>query len=274
MPEFEDMDAGTLGRALRMVHEHAGITMTCAKQSMLQSRLRPRLRLLNIGSYAQYLRRLGQDEAERQVFIDVVTTHHTAFFRTPRIWRYFGEVFLPAFAARHADKPLRVWSAATSSGEEACTIAMCCEEFSRRQPGFSYQVSATDISVDVVERARAGDYGGTSVAAFHEAQPELFMRYNALGTEKRFRLPQAVRERIDFSAHHLFRPPHWTESFDVIFLRNVLIYFNPDDVRTVLRNIAPALGANGVLIIGEAESLTGVDVPFQFMQPQIYRRTA
>lgn len=274
MPEFEDMDAPTLRRALDLVRKHTGITMTPVKKSMLQSRLRPRMRVLNIGSYEAYIHRLCEDNQERQPFIDAVTTHHTAFFRTPRIWQYFREDFLPAWAESHAGRPLRAWSAAASTGEEACTIAICCEEFRRQKPGFRYEITATDISADVLERARSGEYMGASAAAFQAAQPELFERYNALETSGRFMLAAPVRNHISFSVHNLLGTSPWQDSFDLIFLRNVLIYFKPEDVRTVVRNVAPALRGQGMLLIGEAESLTSLDVPFQFVQPQIYRRTS
>ncbi|HJV52596.1 MAG TPA: protein-glutamate O-methyltransferase CheR [Noviherbaspirillum sp.] len=274
MPEFEDMDAPTLRRALHLVREHTGITMTPVKQSMLQSRLRPRMRLLNIGTYEGYIHRLCEDEQERQPFIDAVTTHHTSFFRTPRVWHYFRDAFLPAWAERHAGRPLRVWSAAASTGEEVCTIAVCCEEFRRQQPGFNYEITATDIAADVLERARCGEYTGASVTAFRASQPELFERYNALAAADRFMLAAPVRNRIRFSIHNLLQASPWPDAFDLVFLRNVLIYFKPDDIRGVVRNIAPALHEHGLLIIGEAESLTAMDVPFQFVQPQIYRRTS
>ncbi|GAB3443402.1 protein-glutamate O-methyltransferase CheR [Massilia solisilvae] len=273
MPEsFDDMDASTLQSALDLVRRHTGISMSMAKRSMLQSRLRPRMRQLKLASYESYLQLLANDERERQPFIDAVTTHHTAFFRTPRIWQYLSDVFLPAWWEQHPERPLQVWSAAASTGEEACTIAICCEEFRRHHPGFRYQITATDIAAEVLERARRGEYAGSAVTAFQAAQPELFARYNALETRDRFMLGNAVRERISFSVHNLLQASPWEDAFDVVFLRNVLIYFKPEDVVAIVRKVAPALHARGVLMIGEAESLTSLDVPFQFEQPQIYRR--
>jgi chemotaxis protein methyltransferase CheR len=112
MPEFEDMDAATLRDVLRVVREHTGIDMVEAKKTMLQARLRPRMRSLQLGSYAEYLRRLRDDPSEQQRFIDVVTTHQTSFFRTPKVWQYVREQFLPDWAERHPGRSLRVWSAA------------------------------------------------------------------------------------------------------------------------------------------------------------------
>ena len=274
MPEFADMDPATLRHALELVRRHTGIGMGPAKKSMLQSRLRRRMRALRLDSYEDYLRRLEQDEGERQPFIDTVTTHHTTFFRTPRVWQYVREQFLPPWIERHGGATLRAWSAASSSGEEACSIAICCEEQRRRHPALNYEISATDIAGDVLEQARAGAYAGNSVQAFRAAHPQLFDHYNCLGSDERFMLAPPVRERIGFSLHNLLEPSPWRDRFDLIFLRNVLIYFKADAIETIVRNIAPALRDDGILIIGEAESLAAKNVPFTFVRPQIYRRTS
>ncbi len=272
MPEFEDMDTATLRRVLVLVHEHTGVTMAEAKKAMLQSRLRPHLRRLKLGRYGDYVAVVQGDETERRRFIDSVTTHQTSFFRTPKVWQYFSEQFLPAWAAAHGTRPLRLWSAAASTGEEACTAAICCEEFRRQRPALRWELMGTDISAEVLAQARAGDYEGRAVAAFRAAQPELFDRYNAAGSAQRFRLADAPRSRISFAVHHLLQACPWPQRFDLVFLRNVLIYFKPDDVLRVLRHVAEGLRPQGVLVIGESESLTALDVPFEFILPQVYRR--
>lgn len=121
MSEFPDMDAATLRQALDLVRRHTGVTMVPAKQSMLQTRLRQRMRALKLDSYEAYLKRVQEDESEWQSFIDAVTTHHTSFFRTPRIWRYLREEFMPGWLERHPRGALRVWSAAAIS----CSCATC-----------------------------------------------------------------------------------------------------------------------------------------------------
>lgn len=272
MPDYVDMDTATLRHALDLVHRHTGVTISPAKQSMLQSRLRQRMRALRLASYEDYIRRLGEDGSELQPFIDVVTTHHTTFFRTPRIWQHVREDFLPAWVERHPRKTLRAWSAAASSGEEACTIAICCEELRRQHPDFSYEITGTDIAADVLAHAGIGEYTGKTAGAFRAAHPDLFERYNCLGATERFQLDATVRQRIAYCTHNLLDACPWRDRFDLIFLRNVLIYFKKDVIESVVRNIAPALREGGLLIIGEAESLAAMDVPFQFVRPQIYRR--
>lgn len=270
MREFDDMDAVTLRRVLHLVREHTGIAMVDGKKTMLQARLRPRIRSLKLASYAEYVQVLSDDESEQQPFIDAVTTHHTTFFRTPKVWQYFRDVFLPRWIERNRDRIFRAWSAAASTGEEACSIAICCEELRRQQPGFNYEILATDISTDVLAQARLGQYSGSSVDAFRASDPLFFTRYNVAPSADQFELSAPLRSRITFSPHNLLASSPLKEHFDVVFLRNVLIYFSADDTRRIVHNIAPALRERGGLIIGESESLTSVDVPFLFVQPQVY----
>ncbi|MDE2368861.1 MAG: protein-glutamate O-methyltransferase CheR [Burkholderiales bacterium] len=273
MPEFGDMDGATLRRVLHLVREHTGIRMPASKRTMLQARLRPRLRGLGLASWDDYLRHLDDDGAEHQPFIDAVTTHQTAFFRTPRVWQYLREVFLPAWVARAPQRPLRLWSAAASTGEEVCTIAICCEEQRLQRPDFDYEIVGSDIGAEPLAHARRGSYTGSSVAAFRAAEPGLYARHNARREGDGFELAAPLRDRISYTQHNLLAESPWRDHFDIVFLRNVLIYFDADDTRRIVLRIAPALREPGVLVIGEAESLTSMEVPFRFLQPQIYERS-
>lgn len=269
------MDAATLQRALKLVYQYTGITLAEGKKTMLQSRMRQRMRQLGLPSYRAYLDWLENTPAERQPFIDVVTTHQTTFFRTPKVWDYFREQFLPHYLHTHGtDSVLRLWSAAASTGEEACSIAMCCEEFKRQHPRFNYDILATDISTEVLAQAQQGEYTGATVTHFRTKHPELFARYNHSSLPERFALPKALHQRIRFQPCNLMLPQQpWKEHFDLVFLRNVLIYFSLEDARRIVQRLAPTLRHSGQLIIGESESLSGQEVPFQFIQPQVYRRS-
>jgi chemotaxis protein methyltransferase CheR len=272
-----EMDAGTLTQVINLVREHTGITLSEGKRSMLQGRLRKRMRELGLHSYADYLQRLYADDAERQPFVDVVTTHQTSFFRTPRVWAHLRDVFLPQWRPDRAGAPLRIWSAAASTGEEACTAALCCEEWARQQPAdapFTYEILGTDISTEVLDHAREGLYAGASAAGLRALHPDLYTRYNGAKLGECFQLPERVRARISFAPHNLMLPPLWKHRFDVVLLRNVLIYFRDEDITGIVRRIAPAMRPQSLLIIGESESLSAHDVPFDFLQPQVYRLRA
>jgi chemotaxis protein methyltransferase CheR len=115
-------------------------------------------------------------------------------------------------------------------------------------------------------------YKGASVAAFQAMDPAAFARHNAATSPGEFALSPAVRSRMRFQPHNLLSPSPWQGQFDVVFLRNVLIYFSPEDTRRVVDQVAPALTAGGELIIGESESLTAMDVPFAYVRPQVYQK--
>lgn len=275
---LEDMDAGTLQQVIDLVRTHTGITLSEGKRSMLQGRLRKRMRALGLHTWGDYLSCLQSDEAERQPFVDVVTTHQTSFFRTPRVWTYLQEVFLPAWHPDRDDQPLRIWSAAASTGEEACTAALCCEEWIRQRPGgsASYEILGTDISTEVLAKAQEGHYCGTAATGFRSLYPDLYARYNRSAAEDTFQLPESVRSRMKFKPHNLMlaAPRSWQDHFDVVLLRNVLIYFRDDDIAAIVARIAPTLRPQGLLMIGESESLSAHSLPFEFIQPQIYRLRA
>lgn len=270
--ELPSMSTEVLDRVLALMHEITGITMPRSKQALVEGRLRARVRSLGLASYDAYADHLARNHAERQVFTNLVTTHQTGFFRTRRIWDYIRDVFLPVARAARRPGPLRVWSAAASTGEEACSLAMCCEEVRREDPSFRYEIVATDISTDVLEIAARGEYQGRAVAELRAAYPELFARYNAAPGDDRFSLAPGLRRRVTFSPHDLFVPYPRAAHFDLILLRNVLIYFSPADRTRAVRTVGSALAATGRLILGESESLTGHDVPFHFVEPQVYAK--
>ncbi|MGN6703663.1 MAG: CheR family methyltransferase, partial [Burkholderiaceae bacterium] len=130
------LDAPTLAGLLGLVHRHTGITMSERKSVLLQGRLRPRLRALSLTRYQDYLDFLARHPDEVQRFINLVTTNETSFFRTARVWEFFTNTFLPAWQANaRPGQPLRIWSAAASTGEEAYSIAMLCDDFAQKVKG-------------------------------------------------------------------------------------------------------------------------------------------
>ena len=243
--------------------------MASNKRTLLQGRLRPRIRTLGLSSYEQYFVYLTEHKSEIQTFINLVTTNETSFFRTQRVWDFFSKEFLPSWAERHRKEPLRIWSAAASSGEEVYTIAICCEEFRARNQSFSYQLLGTDISTNVLAIAEKGEYQGRSIDAFLSSNKQTFGKYlTPVGDA--FRVADHVRGKIRFSTHNLFQQFPQANSFNIVFLRNVLIYFEPEDQEKVLQNVSRALLDNGTLVIGESESLSRLKTPFQFKSPLIY----
>lgn len=269
--ELQELDQNSLEKVLALVHKHTGISMGVNKKTLLQGRLRPRIRSLGLLSYEEYIDLLRTSETEVQEFINIVTTNETSFFRTQRIWDYLSNEFLPAWTSQYSKRPLKIWSGAASSGEEIYTIGICCEEHLLKNPGFSYQILGTDISSSVLDQATLGEYSGRSIESFKTKNRSLFDKYLEPGKEN-FRIREAIRGKIKFKSQNLFHRPPQVETFDLVFLRNVLIYFDRPDQEKVLANVSLALVNNGTLIIGESESLNSLKTTFEYKFPLIYQK--
>lgn len=249
-------------KILDLVHLWTGITLGESKKTLVQGRLRPRLKILGLTSYKDYFLYLQENKGEQQEFINLITTNETSFFRTNRVWDYFRTEFLEKWDQK---APLKIWSAASSTGEEAYSLAMSCEEHRLKKPSFDYEIFASDISSKVVNIAQKGEYAGRSIDSFKQTHPTLFNKFFHEGKVER-----KLKEKIHFSTHNLFHQPFKKDYFDIVFLRNVLIYFELKDQERVLQNIALSLKKDGILIIGESESLNSMKTSFEYIKPLVY----
>jgi chemotaxis protein methyltransferase CheR len=259
----------TLAALIALVRKHTGIAMTEKKSVLLQGRLRPRLRALALDNYGDYLALVERGDDEVPLFIDMVTTNDTLFFRTPHVWDYFSGQFLPGWFGRHHDGCLRIWSAAAASGEEAYSIAMLCQEFQTREPAFRYQILGTDISRQMLVTARAGQYGGRSVDKIRESHPQLFAKY-MMATAGGACVCESLKKQVTFAEHNLLAALPGTEPFDLVFLRNVLIYFDAEQQERILAKARHSMTPEARLILGESESLSRLNTAYQFEMPLIY----
>jgi chemotaxis protein methyltransferase CheR len=268
----EEVDRGTQQALLASVHRHTGITMTEKKWTLLQGRLRRRLQALSLSSYRDYLAVLESQVDEVSHFVDLVTTNETSFFRTPRIWDYLWNQFLPSWFAANRGMTLQVWSAAASTGEEAYSVAMLCEEFRERHPTFRYRVLGTDIAKNVISVGTAGRYQGRNIDGLKKTRPAFFDKYFEASFDG-FAVRAALRASVSFREHNLYKRLVDPMRIDLALLRNVLIYFDDQGQQTVLENVRRSLTSQGVLIVGESESLTRHSTGFEFEQPLIYRNS-
>jgi chemotaxis protein methyltransferase CheR len=271
MPEDNiELHLGSFNKLRELIHQKTGITVAENRKGLLESRLRGRLRETQDTSYSGYLDRVANDAAELQELIDRITTNETYCYRTPRVWDYFQKEFLPAFCEKNLPRPMRAWSAASSTGEEAHTIGIFCEEVRQNAPGFDYQVFGTDISSRVIGKAQEGRYQGKAIARLQREQPSLFQRHMVGNKEDGYSVRPDIKSRLTFKMHNLIKPLVPAQKFDIVFLRNVLIYFSSVEQERILRNVARQMQPDAVLIIGESESLTRLDTDFNQVSPLIY----
>ncbi len=260
------------------IEEEVGIKMPPSKRVMLESRLQKRLRALDIATFDEYLQYVFEsDGGEITHMIDVVTTNKTDFFREPDHFVYLRETLLP----HHYDHDqwgkggrFKVWSSASSTGEEAYTLAIILSEFQRHAGGqFDFRILGTDISTSVLETARKGIYPEERVAPVtEEFRRRYFLR--SKDRDNRFvRVKRALREKVQFHRMNLMDDRYpLSDRFHVIFCRNVMIYFERRRQEELLRKLYNYLVPGGYLFLGHSETLAGMDLPVVSVAPTVYRR--
>lgn len=265
-PDAEISEA-CLQDLVELIHKWTGITIGQNRKAMLYGRLKKRMIALGHKSFEAYLEYAKVTPEEKTPFIDLVTTNETYFFRTPRIWEHIEKSFIPEWFQKNPGKTLRILSGASSSGEEAHSLGILCQEFKETHPAFTYQIVGTDISTKMVARATEGKYSGRSIESFR-THPRFskFMKESG----EHYQAISEIRSRLEFRHHNLFQKLS-AQPFDLILLRNVLIYFKGPDQEKVIANLSPLLSPDGLFIIGESESLTHIQTDFESVAPLIYR---
>ncbi len=243
----------TFARFAKMVYDRAGIFLPEEKRSLLSNRLRSRLRVLKIESFEEYYDRFGDAEfAEEEMpfFLNSVTTNETYFFRNERLWALFEEKLLPEIVAANSGKgrTFKVWSAAASSGEEAYTVAILLRELLPNFASWRAQVIGTDISRKVLEKAGKGLYNDYAVSKMKADRRERWFTRDG----ENYQLQDEVRKLVRFQFHNL-RDPMTPGGFDLVLLRNVLMYFDTAVKQTVIRHACEAVASGGFLYIGDVD---------------------
>ena len=253
----------------RLIHKLAGISLNDTKKDLLVGRLGKRLRHYELPSFASYYRMLatGDHPEEVQRMVDLLTTNETYFFREPAHFDFLRDEIV---ARRKHSAPLRVWSAASSSGEEAYSIAMLLADTLGDAP---WEIVGSDICTRVLARAVTGHYG---LARTEGIPPQYMRKYCLKGVRAQagtFLIAPQLRQRTRFFQLNLMQPVDTAiGEFDVVFLRNVMIYFDPPTKARVVHNLLPRLRPGGHLIIGHSETLNGISDRLITVRPTIYRK--
>ncbi|MEQ5835194.1 protein-glutamate O-methyltransferase CheR [Marinobacter sp. NFXS9] len=262
-PQLSDADFRVIQQ---MMEGASGIRLSAAKRYLVVNRLARRLRRYGLSRFRDYLERVRQDPDEHRIMVDLLTTNETWFFREPRHFEVLAQV-----ARSHAGK-LRVWSAASSSGEEAYSAAMTLAE---NRGSSSWEIVGTDISSSVLSMAREGIYPMRLADSIPSA---LLHRYCLKGIGQHdgdFCIKESLRQHINFQPLNLCEPtPMTLGQFDVVFLRNVLIYFEREKKQDIVSNVLSRMPVGGLLMIAHAESLFSYKLPVKAVAPSIYRKTA
>lgn len=253
----------------RFIFQKAGITLSSAKEALVGGRLARRLVTCGVDTYKEYFQMLasGQHPEEVQTAIDLLTTNETRFFREPKHFALLAQVASEARARPGAR--FRVWSAASSTGEEPYSIAMVLAD---RLEGDTWEVMGSDISTRVLERARVGHYPMERAADMPAPYLKRFCLKGLGRNQGTLLIDRTLRSRVQFRQINLNLPLPSLGMFDVIFLRNVMIYFNDETKREVVGRLLAALRPGGHFFIGHSESLHGINSGLVTLAPSTYRK--
>ena len=260
-----------------LVFDRSRIRLGPDRQALVAGRLGQRLRTLGLGSFEDYCRLLGSPTGEDEVgaLIDLISTNHTHFFRESAHYDILARHVLPELVERRrmASRPLQIWSAAASSGEEPYSLAIVLAEFCQNQPTLTWQIHASDISQRMLERCRVGIYEADKV---NLPEQQLLSRYFQRGFGERegfYRVKPELRRHVVVEHVNLFQPSYpLPVGQDVIFCRNVMIYFDADSRKELIDRLAAVLAPGGYLFVGHAESLMGMRHGLRSVWPSVYKR--
>jgi chemotaxis protein methyltransferase CheR len=249
-----------------LVYDKAGIFLSDIKKNLLTNRLQSRLRNLRLQSFNEYYKYVLKDSEELKNFLDAVTTHETSFFRDPRLFDALALKILPEIAkSKKAGQKVRIWSAACSTGEEPYSIAIVILETALERDTVIY---AADISIGSLNKAKEGRYGADKLTNLKDA---LIKNY-FLKDGDVYKVSNKVKGLVKF-IHHNLKEPFKEDNMDIIFCRNVLIYFDKESKRGVIKELHRCLTDGGYLFLGGAESLQDFQAGFKYIAPSIYKKT-
>lgn len=239
------------------------------KRLLIEARLFSVLAEKNIGSFTEYFQLIQNSPEERNTMLNRLTTNHTYFMREPRHFEFLREVILPEITKRSSSKCLRIWSAGCSTGEEAYTAVMVMKEWFGPASGWDYRILATDISMRVLEAARAGVYSRDSL---RDLPPGWEKRYFRREDEQTYVLSEEVKKEVIFRRLNLMEPFPFHNPFDLIFCRNVMIYFSQQTKNELVGKFCDALKPGGYLLIGHSETVQRDTANLNYLEPSIYQK--
>lgn len=255
------------------IEENLGIKMPVNKKIMLESRLQKRLKKLHINDFDKYLEYLFSEDGMKDEYsrlIDVVTTNKTDFFRESNHFDFLRDNILstPPFNKK---ENLNIWSSASSTGEEAYTIAIVMEEFCAAYTNINYSILATDISEEVLDVGKKAVYDDERINPVPPLLRNKYFLRSKDHTKKLYRIKPDIRKNILFKQLNLMDNYSLQKKMDIVFCRNILIYFDRPRQEQVLRRIIQQIKPGGILFLGHSETLTGMSLGLKSIGATVYK---
>ena len=265
-----------------IVYQKTGIALAAHKKIMLQSRLNIRLRQNQIANFKDYVSKLKSDNTffnnEIPEIINRITTNKTDFYRENHHFEYLKNTFLPQFeenSKKTMRKKLRIWCSAASTGEEPYTIAITVLDYFQNKPGWDIKIIASDIDTNVLAIAEKGIYKEDRVTVIRSDIKQKYFTVSENGKDKDYTVKPILKSIIEYKKINLLEEPYpFRENFDLIFCRNVIIYFDKKTQTQIFNAFEKNLYDEGILIIGHSETLFGISEAFKFLGQTIYQKKA
>lgn len=257
-----------------LLYKRSGLALTEEKAYLLENRLSPIARVHGCADLSGLIQKLQSSPSPQLLteVTDAMMTHESSFFRDGKPFEHLRKTLLPALRDKAAGKHLRIWSAACSTGQEPYSIAITLLEDAAQNPGWTYEIVATDLVAKTVERAKQANY--SQFEAQRGMPIQMLLKYFKQNTDTSWQAKDELRSMVRFQTHNLLEDASPAGAFDLIFCRNVLIYFDAKAKRMAVDKLCQALKPKGVFIIGSTESLIGYSDGLTLLEgmPGIYRK--
>lgn len=261
------------------VEKEIGIKMPVAKRTLLQGRIQKRMRKIGVPSFEEYYDYVFSDEGRKKELshmVDSVTTNKTDFFREPKHFEYLIQLAIPYIMNRNGRlhrTHIKLWSAGCSSGQEPYTLAMVLSDFEKRNQQFQFSILATDISTRVLNSAMLGIYDLSDMAPVPAPMKKRYLMRSKDRNSTKVRIVPELRAKVMFRQLNFMQEDYCVgDPVDIIFFRNVLIYFNRETQERVINRLCAYLKPDGYFFAGHSETLSGLNVPLIQVGPTIYKR--
>lgn len=263
------------------IHESLGIKMPPSKRIMLEARLASRVRALGMHSFDEYCSHVFDSKhgtGELAELVDAVTTNKTEFFREREHFEWLTSHVLRELTKRDPElgraRPLRVWSAGCSSGEEPYTLSMVLTDYVANNHDLDFEITATDVSSGTLKAARKAVYREGHIASIPRAMRRRYLLRSKDRSRDLVRVAPLIRQHVRFVRLNLLEPFEFETPFDAVFCRNVLIYFDRETQAEVLGRVCAMIAEGGCLFVGHSETLHGLQLPLHQLAPSVYAKEA
>ena len=270
-----DLSDRDFRRFSALVYEKCGINLHDGKKELVRARLSKRLREGNFKDFKAYYRFLTEDKSGDELvrMLDAISTNLTSFFREKKHFDFLKETVFPSYVAeKRKSRKLRFWSAGCSSGEEPYSLAIWLLDYFGESLPFDMKILATDISTKALAHAQRGVYPALRLANVPTLFPKKYFQLGFGSQEGYYRVKQSLKELIEFKRFNLMAPFPFKEAFNVIFCRNVMIYFDKKTQQSLIDKLYESLSHGGYLLVGHSESLMSIRHKFRYVMPSVYHK--